>query len=1252
MKANILRISILLGCVALITALAATARAQDFSDPGYGVGPQQGFATALPYGTLDGPVWLRYTLADQGLGYENGYTTLGALIPIWNAAGDAHWFTEIQGNISDEGNFFGNVGVGRRIYEHKLRRSFGWSLWFDHDGDEAVNFGHSFQQGGISFDSHGDLVDFHFNGYIPMRDEYFLGGRGPGFVGNRIVLLRGIDAALRGADFETGIRLPVASALDLRAYIGGYAYGTPAIDNFLGISGRIESHPAEYVTTSARINHDERFGTTGMLAFELHLGGRRNRGAYERMAEPVRRNDHIVRFHQNPVFAINPATGLPYNVVHINNTASPNGQGTFEVPFTTLAQGQAFSMPNDVLILTGGGNAYGGGIVLQDGQFLIGSGRNLVVRNGVLTVAGAPNGLNRNFPFLPGIAQGVAAGSGDGSFFQVVASSDIVQPSDIQLGFLPGAMPVIINPGGNAVTLADDNLVNGVQTSNSAIGIQGININNFNLQYNTVINNSTAGIQLFSVSGSGIIRNNTIVDNNRPTPPVTPNVPFANGLEITVGDTRSLGTFIQGNTINDNDTGIRIVANTTGTVFTDIVDNRVNMNVNDGIRLIGLGTGAFTTLVRGTGIVVDPQTALAPVGPLGAPLPTIPSAQLSFNGSIDKVTDNDGNGRGLFADVLNGNFGLLVDTVTLDSNDSSFFPRYGAIQLNVEPAVITANVVLNNNLITRTGEHVRNPANGIPGVPDSVDAGSGIRVVSNPGFGAVHNVSITNNRIVDNFSDGIKILMLTEGLRTAAIPEGTLRVDIDRNIISGNRGVADDNGGPQSIVNGITTVPYPSIDIGDDFDSPTANGTGGINPAPLAGPFQGFDSNPDPRNEFVNNLNGSAIIVRAKGTDNAQFVLDITNNTISMNAYDAINMAFAGRGNIDYVPSVAGAPLTPVPVFNAISTANPAPTASVPFSTISPDNFGVNAVVTIDNNIIVGGPALNTLNDPNNGASDDLIKVTIMDGARVAMQITNNSIQAGAGASGTFTATPPGFPSADLGFDTGIEIDTWDNSRLMLVIDNNDIFDSGAVGFNDGGIDLRSHHNSIMAMRITRNRINDVSDSPNGGTNGGAGINLLSEGNSDMIAFVNNNDIFNGALAGSFFEATSADTARLCLQLQDNNAEAGNSPQGNQSFTLAGNAFYLVQTENSVFELEPTRATNNEFGGAFGQNLPESQAITTYGGLLIAPPGAVLPGSNAVQFGNVGSGTCQVRLNNLGGVFPLLPSVVGFSDFDPPVVHP
>lgn len=1242
------------------------------------VGPSFGAAAALPGGALDGPVWLRYSPTNDGLGYDHGYTTAGALIPLWNTAGDAIWFVESQGHLSSEGRFFGNIGVGRRIYEAGLRRTFGASLWFDYDSDRYETFGHDFQQGGINVDSFGDLVDFHINGYFPFQDGYVLGPSSPGFFQNNIMLIQGLDSGLRGTDSEVGIRLPVLSQVDPRAYIGGYYYGSGLVDPFLGISGRMEIHPTEYTTAQLRVTHDERFGVSTMFNFELHLGGRKNRPAFDRITEPVHRNDHIVRYHQNPLYAVDPLTGLPYRVVHVDASAANPGLGTFERPFTTLAQAQAGSIPHDIIYLYGD-NTYTGGIALKEYQQLLGTGFPLVLRNGVLTMITAPtiqetrtvdvNGIpmlvqttlnNRNsinfkndsrFLTLTGLPTGIVAASGNdvvdinGNLrglvqYQSISTADTYNNFDILITDGSRPTPTITNPAGAGVILSNFNQVANLNIVNSQQGILGNGVSGFDLHTNRITGNSNTseGIVLENIHGVGLIRNNRIVNNNRPNPPVTPNAPFKDGLRMSVNGNDSALVGIVGNLINNNDTGIRINSTTSGQATFNLTDNITNNNVNDGIRALGAGPGVLTISSVGSGTIVDAATGLAPVipntapnAPPGSTVPvTIQAAQSSLNGTILKVTDTDGNGRGFFADILDGQFGLLLRAMTFDGNDSSFFPRYGSVQLNLEPEVDAAFMTISGNQITRTGFHVT--SDGVSPT-DSLDAGSGIRLVSNPGLGVTHRLDILSNNISDNFGDGIKLLMLTEGIRTASLPQGTLIANVRGNTINNNQGIADDNGTSTSVVlntTPVTTFPYPRTDFSDDFDSDQ------VPPIPPAIPVligqQGLASNPDPKNEFTNNINGSGVVVRAKGTDDSRLYLNISDNRIRTNAFDAINMAFAGQGYIDYVQGTAGA-LTPQAAFTA--------------------NFGVNATVVIDNNDIAGGPTTGTTVA---GVSDDLIKVTLLDRADVAMQISNNQLASGTLAAGLPVANAFGRPTQDVGFDTAIEIDTWDTSRLMLVVDNNDIFDSGTGTFTDGGIDLRSHDNSVMAVRITRNRINDIADSNSlaaSGTNSaggvagtGAGINLLAEGNSTMIAFVNNNDLFNTTTVGNYFEATVADTASLCLQLLDNNAQPGNSPQANETFTLTGFAFYLVQTENSVFELEPTRGTNHS------QQQPESLSFGVFTSLLLAPPGAVLPAAGAVQYGNVATGACQARLNALFSDFPFTPDVIGFSNFDPPVVHP
>ena len=53
------------------------------------------------------------------------------------------------------------------------------------------------------------------------------------------------------------------------------------------------------------------------------------------------RNEHIVRAHQAPEVALNPQTGLPWNVYHVDNSATGAGTGAANSPFTTLGQAEA-----------------------------------------------------------------------------------------------------------------------------------------------------------------------------------------------------------------------------------------------------------------------------------------------------------------------------------------------------------------------------------------------------------------------------------------------------------------------------------------------------------------------------------------------------------------------------------------------------------------------------------------------------------------------------------------------------------------------------------------------------------------------------------------------------------------------------------------------------------------------------------------------------------------------------------------------
>ena len=95
-------------------------------------------------------------------------------------------------------------------------------------------------------------------------------------------------------------------------------------------------------------------------------------------------------------FDITPLSG----VIFVNNTASGGGDGSFGLPFNTLAAAAAASGSGDkIFVYAGDGTTagYDAGIVLKSGQKLIGEGAGLVVAGSTVVPAGNPPKLSNPF---------------------------------------------------------------------------------------------------------------------------------------------------------------------------------------------------------------------------------------------------------------------------------------------------------------------------------------------------------------------------------------------------------------------------------------------------------------------------------------------------------------------------------------------------------------------------------------------------------------------------------------------------------------------------------------------------------------------------------------------------------------------------------------------------------------------------------------------------------------------------------------
>ena len=379
---------------------------------------------------LNGPGYLYYGVngADRGLGYVGSYMTLGGFIPTLEDDFGGIWNADIRGHLSVNSGFFSNVGAVRKQLLNN-GALLGLGIFWDYDGDlyqypiAGANepgaifgpYGHVFQQVGVSGELLTDWGNLRTNGYIPVgRTGNQLiatttSGNGV-FYQNYILPQNGLSAALGGADLELGAYVPGLADWAGMINVGGYAFGNTRYTKiggerngkdlvpwFGGVYTRLDMTFANNWDFSLQYNNDSFFNSTGFARLTYRMGGSRRRNVPDQMEQPMFRNEHIVRAVAQPIAALNPQNNnQPWHVIHVDNQAATNGNGTAEAPFRTLLQAQTDA-------LTGGRNndpwnityvhegnatttftAYTDAFTFTaDNQFLVGSG-------GPLTVATQP----------------------------------------------------------------------------------------------------------------------------------------------------------------------------------------------------------------------------------------------------------------------------------------------------------------------------------------------------------------------------------------------------------------------------------------------------------------------------------------------------------------------------------------------------------------------------------------------------------------------------------------------------------------------------------------------------------------------------------------------------------------------------------------------------------------------------------------------------------------------------------------------
>jgi hypothetical protein len=355
----------LAGAAPLAAASATPAVAQDWlADSTMNVGSslyeggpesQQGQAlgTAFRVGHFTGP-WI---------GREDSITPV-ELMP-YGFVENFMLFGDIRGFRSNSDRYGANLGGGARYYLENFDRIIGGNAYFDYDATSGA----SFRDVGFGFETLGRYWDARANVYLPVGPTEQLLSQsvvtGSQRFQEHLILFdrqRIIGLAPKGFDAEVGMPLFFNSFMekhDVRAFGGFYHYQAESLPTLWGWKGRMSADVIPSINIGLEVAHDQVFKTNVAFNVQWTFGGFRQgeserKTQIDRMTTPVRRNYNVVVARNTVVdpnvVAINPATGLPYDVEHVNSGATGFEDGTVENPWSTIQEAQA-TLGEDIIFV-------------------------------------------------------------------------------------------------------------------------------------------------------------------------------------------------------------------------------------------------------------------------------------------------------------------------------------------------------------------------------------------------------------------------------------------------------------------------------------------------------------------------------------------------------------------------------------------------------------------------------------------------------------------------------------------------------------------------------------------------------------------------------------------------------------------------------------------------------------------------------------------------------------------------------------
>lgn len=578
----------------------------------------------------------------NGIGYNQGYTTLDAFIPY---TGSDKWVYFLDGrvHIFNNGRPAVNAGLGTRYMT--ANRGWGLNAYYDYRNTKHYHY----NQVAMGLESIGQTWDYRINGYLPIGKKLSkpYNPEFGYFQGHYAMLREQYEYALGGFNAEVGAHVDTWKHFPLYFAAGPY-YLRGHAGAAWGGEARASIKIYDYVKIDGYMSYDHLFKWTGQgqlgLSFSFGPSKKVERSesgsCAQAMTMATRAYQPVDRFEIIPVDhdhtydpAINPLTGAPYYFWFVNNLS--HCDGSFESPCNTLV-----SLPNaDVIYVYPGDGLDTGmntGITLYDNQRLWGSvvAQNLPAKQGNVIV--------------PTMSSGIVAGA-------VVA-------------------PIISNGTTDIVLLANNNEISGLFLQNSSIStcISGFTVSNATISNCTLAGPNQMGFtginvqefggtlavdhcvfnQQYGISGlNSSISANTIVTNSNLAGGGSTSALIQMGLV-----NNAEGTFTANNNLfSSAGRGVQIDLDNTSSILASLNNNRIETDFV-GVWVRGTSTGTENITLNNNVITSHRNTVyVVQNGPLF----------LTMNGN---TCNSDSNA--LEVDTIAGSASLLITGNTLNSSDN------------------------------------------------------------------------------------------------------------------------------------------------------------------------------------------------------------------------------------------------------------------------------------------------------------------------------------------------------------------------------------------------------------------------------------------------------------------------------------------------------------------------------------------------------------------------------------------------------